>query len=186
MTPDDSEPRRLQTIPDDYGWLRTASDDSRRLRRTLDDTGWLRLQTTPNDSRRIQTTPDESRRLWMTPNGFRYNAGRTYLPESVPMSPKSDRSWLRIFANFTHSPSTTPPRDSSQNHEFDGMTHPQRFVLCAENFSPAFDCVTSSEGGSLYNTPLCRGEMGGCGSLRLSASRASFVWAKKKNNTSLK
>ena len=105
MTTDDSERLRLQTTPlqtikGASGSLQTTSNDSDYgrlpLQTTLDDSE--QLQTTPDDSRRLQTTPDDSGRLRTTPD----NARRTCLPKSVPKLSESDRSRLRIFANFSH------------------------------------------------------------------------------------
>lgn len=75
---------RLQITPEDY------DSDSGRLKglwTTLDDSDSGQLQAIPDDFRRFQTAPD---------------AGWTYLPELVPKFFESDRSRLRIFANFTH------------------------------------------------------------------------------------
>ena len=98
----------LQTTPDDFGRLQTTSDDLGRIQITTDDSDsrWLqtaldgsrRLQTTPDDSRWLQTTPDDSKRFRTTLD----NAGRTYLPGSVPKFLVSARYRLRMFANFSY------------------------------------------------------------------------------------
>ena len=81
-----------------------------RVQAFVPNAGSGRLWTapTPDDFGRLRSTPDDSGRLRTTSDGFRRfrtaldNAGRTYLPKSVPKLLESDRSQLRIFAYFTH------------------------------------------------------------------------------------
>ena len=70
----------------------------RRLWTTSTPTDSQRLPTTPEDFERLRTTPSATPSATPDDSG----PGRTYLPESIPKLFESDRTRLRIFANFSH------------------------------------------------------------------------------------
>ena len=96
-------------------WPTLADSGRLRHRAIPNDSGRLRHRAIPDDSGRIQitptsdysgrpdfgrllrrVTPDDSEGLWTTPD----NAGKIFIPESVPKFLESDRSTFPIFINF--------------------------------------------------------------------------------------